>query len=301
MSNSEQSERIVAGHQAVASEGTGWTLLRFGWPALLIGLGLGWGMVVLSVSAEEGIAPVAHALSAEALAQGRWIVVFSHVFLPPDLMVGMVLCAVAFIAGLTTPALRDPDWMGGWRLLAVFALAVVAVDIVHFLVAPTPMLQGPWPAMLAVIVWLILAGRLPKAPRRGVGEAEPSPNEVALGSALQIAFALIFLMQALQQGYDGWRVDPSPGLAAAVSVGGGLLAYGASRFGGRIGRRLSDAAFVVLWSIVLGDWVVRMWPRLGELAAGAQALRWETWIAALAVGAAAGLLERHAARARRQG
>lgn len=285
----------------VATEGTGWTLLRYGWPALLIFLGLAWGMIILSVGAEAGGDPAAYALSSEALAQGRWIVVLGHVFLPSSLMVGTVLCLVTFIGGMTAPALRDRDWMGGWRLPAVFAGAVAAADCVHLLTARTPLMLGPWPAILAVIVWLTLAGRRPRTDRTNAAAADPASVEAGLQSALQISIGLVFLMSELRDVGPGWRIETPGWLIAVVIPGGGLLAYGATRFGGKFGRRLCLLVFVALWLAVIAGWIVQSGPLVREIQAGARVLPWATWMAALAVGVAAGLAEAWSTLARRVG
>lgn len=284
-----------------ATEGTGWTLLRYGWPALLIFLGLAWGMIFLSVGAEAGGDAAAYGLSSEALAQGRWIVVLGHVFLPSSLMMGTVLCLATFIAGATAPALRDPDWMGGWRLPAVFAAAVAAADCVHLLTARTPLLLGPWPAILAVIVWLTLAGRHPRTDRTNAAAAEPASVEAGLQSALEISIGLVFLMSELRDVDHGWRIETPGWLSAVVIPAGGLLAYGATRLGGKIGRRLCRIVFVALWLAVIVGWIVRSGPLVREIEASALTLPWATWMAALAVGLAAGLTEAWSTRARRQG
>lgn len=296
MSKPSPLERVSGDRLRPIGEGTGWTLLRYGWPALLIFAGAAWGMVVQPISE---IDPAPYGLTREALEHGRWDVVVNHVFVTPDFMSALLLGFPLFAAGVTAPALQNPDWMGGWRFLAVFLSAAAVGAVVHLLTGlPTP-LQGAWPALLAVAAWVILARRMPKVHPAGTEAAAPSRGETAANDGLNIGMLLLFLIIELRD--DGhpfvWRLGLPIWSGFAIAAGGALLAYLISRFGGRIGQRI---LLPVLGSLLLALAVLvvtRLAPRFDALVGKALTLPWAAWIGAITVGVAAGLLERKANRA----
>ncbi len=293
MSNPSELETI--GGPPAAGEGTGWTLLRHGWPALLIFTALAWGYLVQPVGLDGEIEQTLHGLSREALAEGRWSVLVSHVFVSPGIMGGIVAGFVTFGAVLTTPMLRNPDWMGGWRLLAVFAISAAAAGAAHLLSgAPTPLL-GPWPALAAVALWTAIAGR---GPRIREPDEQPAHRRSDFEEAFNLVLPFLFLLIIGSNEIRETAALLLPGFklplwTAAVALAGvGVVGFFASRFGGEIGRRVVAGMLGLLWLGLVISLAARYAPQASAIVAAATGLPWASWAAALAVGVAAGLQER---------
>lgn len=277
-----------------AFEGTGWTLLRHGWPALLIFAGLVGGLFVLPFGSDSGVDPAAFSLSREAIGDGRWHVLVSHAFIPVNLMSGTLLAYFVFLAGVTAPAVSNPSWMGGWRLPAVFLAAIAASAAVHLIMDLATPLRGPWPAVLAVTAWLKLARRRPIMYSEDTEPGAVSPTKSAVGDGAIVGLILMILLGALQnnQLLPGWRLDLPAWMSLASVVGGGLLGFLAARFGGRIGQRAVRIAHVTVWLLLVAVLGVMMAPKAGALGMLLAAQPWPAWIAAVAVGCVAGVVER---------
>jgi hypothetical protein len=300
---SQPSPLEIVGGPRNGGEGTGWTLLRYGWPALILALSIAAGTLLEPPGPDGFVDLSVYGLSAEALTQGRWWTLVSHVFLPVPVFPAILLGAALLIAGLTPTATANPGWLGGWRTPAVFmasagfgALAVLSID-------PARTLSGPWSGALGLLVYHLAARRS----RSAEPEAAPAPDSdetrrsEAVGSALNWfnTWLQVLLLAPLFDLYP----SPLPGdgsarffIAAVVIVGGAVLVYAGTIFGGTVTSRILGAVrwglmwiWVLALTAVAAGWLAENWLRVLELP-------WPGYAAGVFLGLTLGLIERRRLR-----
>ncbi len=228
---------------------TGWTLLRCGWPALLLAFLIGGGLALAS-SLPGDQNP--YALSLAALAEGRWWTPATHIFVVEG-MGAMALAAIAFVTGLFAVGAGNPDWMGGWRTPAVFLACGLMAGAVYLLSGGEGVLAGGWPAGLGLGAYWLAAGRWPRRPD------EVSNPETAVRHGLNLALRWLFLFMIFgSQISTGnltlpFAVGPWPFLAALG--GGAAILFALGAWGGRRGDQLAGALVLIAWAAAAALWL----------------------------------------------
>lgn len=306
---SQPSPLEIVGGPRNGGEGTGWTRLRYGWPALILALGILAG-TLLEPPGPDGLVDLSvYGLSAEALAQGRWWTLVSHAFLPVPVFPTILLGAAFLIVGLTATSTANPGWMGGWRMPAIFLASAGVGALVQLSVSPAAMLSGPWAGVAGLVAYQIISRRLAglftsarEARLASVSKvSQPRSAWAGDGSSLYLLIGPIFL---------AFQVDFAPaelfGISGRLVVGGGMIVLGVAAFVGlniggsprlvRIGAWLGN--LVLLAVIVLGLANALREVDVGSLSATVIALPWTCYLAGAAVGLIAGLIERRTVPAR---
>jgi hypothetical protein len=300
---SQPSPLEIVGGPRNGGEGTGWTLLRFGWPALILALSIVAG-TLLEPPGPDGLVDLSvYGLSAEALTEGRWWTLVSHVFLPVPVFPAILLGAALLIAGLTPTATANPGWLGGWRTPAVFmasagfgALAVLSID-------PARTLSGPMSGALGLLAYHLVARRS----RSVEPEAAPAPDTDETRRSEAVGSALNWFNTWLQVLLLAPQLDlypsPLPGdgaarfFIAAVVMVGAVLVYAGTIFGGAVTSRILGAVrwglmwvWVLALTAVAAGWLAENWLRVLELP-------WPGYVAGIFLGLTLGLFERRRLRA----
>lgn len=297
MSQPSPLEAITTGKTRSTGEGTGWTLLRYGWPALLLFAAFAAGFYAMVAGASEALS-----LSREALANGRWWTLLSHIFVNAGMGGGILIFAL-FAAGLTATATPNPGWMGGWRMPAVFIGAGLAGALAQLLADPAVTLVGPWPAALGLAGYYLasqrwaslFAGPLPKH------SAEEEAQAEAGSQAMSWVNGWLFLL--LLGPMAAWIPSFLPGegatriaIGVAIIAGGGAVIYAIVRLGGQPGRKIARLAVLAMSALGLLAGVYVFGGKLLEHLDAVLTLPWASYAAGLIGGVAAGLLERRATR-----
>ncbi len=301
---SQPSPLEIVGGPRNGGEGTGWTLLRYGWPALVLALSIAAGTLLEPPGPDGFVDLSVYGLSAEALTQGRWWTLVSHVFLPVPVFPAILLGAALLIAGLTPTATANPGLLGGWRTPAVFmasagfgALAVLSID-------PARTLSGPWSGALGLLAYHLAARRsrsteTEEAPVADTDETRRSEAEILalnwLNAWLQalVNLPLLDLYPSPLPGDSGARAVT----AAVIIMGGAGLVYAGTILGGMITRRILGVVhkgLIWIWVLALtavaAGWLAENWLRVLELP-------WPGYAAGVFLGLTLGLIERRRLRA----
>lgn len=287
-------------------EGTGWTLLRHGWPALLLFAAFAWGFYVETVGGDGARPESLYALSGGAFADGRWWTLLTHPFVDLGMAGGILICAV-LVAALTVTATPDPGWMGGWRTLAMFFAAAWAGALAQLSLAPAAPVSGPWIAVLGLAAYYVVSRRW--ASTLGVPRATSGSDDdgKTWAGAQAMSWLYIWLLLLVFAPQWGWLPPILSGqgamiimIASALVVGGAIAIYAIVSLGGQVGRKL--ARFAILATAVLGLLAIAygVGHDLLEHRKVLLALPWAGYavgpVAGLAAGIAAGQLERRGTR-----
>lgn len=228
---------------------TGWTVLRHGWPCLLLLAGFIWAQVVQPLGSPE--AGAVFALSPAALAEGRWWTVLTHMF--SSGLSGFFLSIATFLAGCTAVTARDPDWMGGWRTPAVFVACGLVGALVHLMSAGGAPLLSSWPAVVGLLAFWLASRRWPSWESRSSRRPEKAEPETWLERGWNGGWwgliPLLYLLSSPHQVQHPLPLTFATGLAVALI--GGAVILGLTALGG-IARRIAGLAQIVFAVTVMG-------------------------------------------------
>lgn len=254
-----QLEEIIRG-KARSTAPNGLTMLRYGWPALLLCAGFVWAQVVQPLGSPE--AGAAFALSPDALAEGRWWTVLTHMFASG--LGGFFLAILTFAAACTAVVTRDPDWMGGWRTPVMFVACGLVGALVHLLTAGGAPLLSSWPAVFGLVAYWLASRRLPAWEASGGRVEKPEP-ETWLTRGFSSLWAWAFPWTLYFIGPRLWDIQLpfvlSPMTVIVVAVGGGVVLFGLTAMGG-IARRIAGLVQIVFGVTLMG---VMLAKGLGEI------------------------------------
>lgn len=299
----------IVGGPRNGGEGIRWALLRYGWPALILALGIVAG-TLLEPPGPDGLVDLSvYGLSAEALAQGRWWTLVSHAFLPVPVFPSILLGAAFLIVGLTATSTANPGWMGGWRMPAIFLASAGVGALVQLSMSPATMLSGPWAGVAGLVAYQIISGRLAglfasaREPQLASVSKASQPRSAWEGDASSLYLLIGPICLALQ-------VDFAPAelfsMSGRLVFGGGIVALGVLAFVGlniggsprlvRLGAWLGN--LMLLAVIVVGLAKTLRDVDFTSLHATVIALPWAGYLAGAAAGLIAGLIERRTVSAR---
>ncbi|MDP2261071.1 MAG: hypothetical protein Q8J89_15295 [Caulobacter sp.] len=222
-------------------------------------------------------------LSAASLEQGQWWTLATHAVVQAGAFGHIAAIALFVGMGLSTLAARDKDWMGGWRMLAVFVLTSAAAALVHFLSGRTEPLTGMWQGVAGLAGFYLASGRWP----RPVASWD---SETGKGGQWERARGLVWNWVALCL-TAGNMLDDHPfvrdnPLALAISLGVvGVVALVVGRWGSSAAVKLVAGLMLCAWMLVGSLFLVAM----------VQAAQPNFWIApfsAVMTGVVLGVIER---------
>lgn len=205
------------------------TLLRAGWPALLLFVislvAMFWQFTrMVAGDASEGLDLAG--LSRAALAEGRWWTPLSHIFVYPGPL-GRTLATLVFgvIAGRALYR-RDPDWLGGWRMLAVFLACGLAAGAAQILLHPQGVISGAWAGLLGLAVFAARTSRFGQLFSDSASEHETartaSTGERHMGAAINAGAFVVWLAnssQSLERLHGAFPAfTPGPGGVALLCL-----------------------------------------------------------------------------------
>lgn len=225
-------------------------------------------------------------LSAASLEQGQWWTLATHAFVQSGAF-GHIAAMGLFVGmGLWTLAARDKDWMGGWRMLAVFALTSAAAALVHFLSGRTEPLTGLWQGVAGLAGFYLASGRWPRPVASWDGETRKGGRwERARG--LVWGWAVIcFSADNLLADYPAFHETP---LGLPIALGGVAVALLVGRWGSgaavKLVAGLMLCAYVLVGSLFLvamlqaaspGFWIAPLGAAMTGLALGVIERGWST-------------------------
>lgn len=269
---------------------TPWTVMKHGWPAILLFAVILAGALVQAQWATAADPEISWAaLSSAALAEGRWWTVLSHMVIQKGFLPQTVSLFLLFLAAMTVVNVTDRDWMGGWRMPVVFLVCSLAGAGVHILSGSDDILFGVWPGLLGLMAFYLVsdrgAGLRPAV--RDDGRAKPTEDlarlKEALGLAVNVAwFPLLLTISPAENSGPlfalGWQTT------LLVAVASGVLVFVVELFGHRVLRRLLRICLSAV-VVVLGT---ALFLGLTQV----QTLPWGALIGATVAGALTGSLDR---------
>ncbi len=320
MPKSSPLERIASGQTrsttrglggGVAGQGRpalsqGWTILRHGWPALILALGIVAGTVIEPPGPDGVVDQSVYGLSAEALAQGRWWTLLSHAFLPVAAWPFIFLGSMLFLFGLTPTLTANPAWMGGWRTPAVFFAAAAAGAAAHFLFGTAAFYSEPWAAAGGLFFYHFWSGRFRSMFANGgvdVAESRKESHERDFRIARNYWINACITLQAGYLLFDDFALLSVIGsfealtLFWALALLGFLALHGLERHGGVVGLWIARIAGHLAIAAALGVWLWQLALWVIDSQAMLLGLPWASYLAGAAVGLLAGLFERRRLRA----
>lgn len=281
-------------------------MLGYGWPTLILALGIVAGTVLEPPGPDGVVDQSVYGLSAEAVAQGRWWTLISHAFLPVAAWPFIFLGSMLFFFGLTTTLTANPAWMGGWRTPAIFFAAAGAGVAAHFLFGTAEFYSEPWAAAVGLFFYYFWSGRFRSMFAKGgvdVAESRRERHEREFRTARTYWINANLSLQAGYILFSDWPLlsiiasYEALALVGAFSLLGFFALHGLERHGGvvglwiaRIAGRVAIVAALGVWLWQLGLWVI-------DSQAMLLGLPWASYLAGAAVGLLAGLFERRRLRA----
>ena len=222
-------------------------------------------------------------LSAASLEQGQWWTLVTHAFVQSGAFGHIAAMALFVGMGLWTFAARDRDWMGGWRMLAVFALTSAAAATVHFLSGRTEPLTGLWQGVAGLAGFYVASGRWPRPVASWGGESRKGGRWARAQGLVWGWGVLCFSASNLLDDHPVVRDNP---LGVAISLGCvGVVALLVGRWGSGAAVKLVAGLMLCAWMLIVSLFVVAM----------LQAVPSNFWIAPLVAamtGLALGVIER---------
>lgn len=222
-------------------------------------------------------------LSAESLRGGQWWTLVTHTVVQSGLFGHIAAMAVFVGMGLSTLISRDKDWMGGWRMLAVFALTSAGAALVHFLSGRQEPLTGVWQGVAGLAGFYLASGRWPRpkiaAGRGSTGKADRW--EPARG----LLSGWVLLCLTIGNRLSDLPVFRDEAALLGVGIGGVALALVVGRWGSRTAVKLATALMMCIYALAAALLVVTM----------VQAAPPNFWVAPLGaaiVGVALGVIDR---------
>lgn len=222
-------------------------------------------------------------LSVASLQDGQWWTLVTHTVVQSGFLGHLAAMAVFVSMGLSTLAARDKDWMGGWRMLAVFVLTSGGAALVHFLSGRQEPLTGMWQGLAGLAGFYLVSGRWPR-PAMDAKRAESGKGD-RWEPARGLLSGWVVLCLTTGNVLNNHPVFRDGSLLVTIGLGGVVVALTVGRWGSRAAVQLVTGLMLCIYMLIGALFLVRM----------LQAAPPNFWIAPLGaamVGLALGLIDR---------